>query len=134
MKSNLVNEARVGVQNGIVVFFLQNDATQFVNQGGVSQGIGAAAAGISNVTTVNNAQRRNTPTKQLSDNLSWIKGKHTLNFGGDVSAIDTYLQQTPNFVGAVPTVGYGQDSSDASETTFCVPPTAVGARTSGPFT
>jgi hypothetical protein len=107
IKSNLVNEARVGVQNGITLFFPQNNPGQFVNQGGVSQGIGTAAAGISNVTTVNNAQRRNTPTNQLSDNLSWIKGKHTINFGGDISSISTFLQQTPNFVGVVPTVAYG---------------------------
>lgn len=129
IKSNLVNEARVGVQNGIVVFFPQNDATQFVNQGGVSQGISVAASGISNVTTVNNPQRRNTPTKQLSDNLSWIKGKHTLNFGGDVSSIDTFLSQTPGFVGVVPNVAYGQDTSDPIENIFC-----VGAAPCGPFT
>src|SRR5258708_1967609 len=79
-KPNLVNEARVGVQNGIVVFFKQNDASQFVNQGGVSQGLNAATAianvslGISNVTTVNNPQRRNTPTNHFSDNLISITG------------------------------------------------------------
>lgn len=116
IKSNLVNEARVGVQNGIVLFFPQNNPGQFTNQGGVSQGITSAAAGISNVTTVNNAQRRNTPTNQLSDNLSWIKGKHTLNFGGDISSISTFLQQTPNFNGVVPTAGYAQDTSDVIET------------------
>ena len=92
IKSNLVNEARVGVQNGIVLFFPQNNAGQFLNQGGFAQGISAAAAGISNVTTINSPQRRNTPTNQLSDNLSWIKGKHTLNFGGDISSISTFLQ------------------------------------------
>ncbi len=102
IKSNLVNEARVGVQNGIVLFFPQNNATQFVNQGGFSQGISVAAAGISNVTTINSPQRRNTPTNQLSDNLSWIKGKHTLNFGGDISSISTFLQFATN--GAVPSI------------------------------
>ena len=105
IKSNLVNEARVGVQNGIVLFFPQNNAGQFVNQGGFSQGISTAAAGISNVTTINSPQRRNTPTNQLTDNLSWIKGKHTLNFGGDISSISTFLQFATN--GAVPGITYG---------------------------
>ncbi len=114
IKSNLVNEARVGVQNGIVLFFPQNNAAQFVNQGGFSQGIGAAASGISGVTTINNPQRRNTPTYQLSDNLSWIKGKHTLNFGGDISSVSTFLQNAVN--GAVPSIGYAQDTSDVIET------------------
>ncbi len=108
IKSNVVNEARVGVQNGIVLFFPQNNAAQFVNQGGFSQGLNAATSianlslGISNVTTINSPQRRNTPTNQLSDNLSWIKGKHTLNFGGDISSISTFLQGSVN--GAVPTL------------------------------
>jgi hypothetical protein len=132
IKSNLVNEARVGVQNGIVLFFPQNNPGQFANQGGVSQQINAAAAGITNVTTVNNAQRRNTPTNQLSDNLSWIKGKHTLNFGGDVSSISTFLQQTPNFNGVVPSAFYLQDGSDAIENIFCVP--GSSPNTCGPFT
>jgi hypothetical protein len=105
IKSNVVNEVRVGVQNGIVLFFPQNNAGQFTNQGGFAQGISVAAAGISNVTTINSPQRRNTPTNQLSDNLSWIKGKHTLNFGGDISSISTFLQFATN--GAVPSIGYG---------------------------
>ncbi|HVS83706.1 MAG TPA: TonB-dependent receptor [Pyrinomonadaceae bacterium] len=120
IKSNLVNEARVGVQNGIVLFFPQNNAGQFTNQGGFSQNINAPTSvanvslGISTVTTINNPQRRNTPTNQLSDNLSWIKGKHTLNFGGDISSVSTFLQNAVN--GAVPTIGYGQDTSDVIET------------------
>src|SRR5207245_8425548 len=114
------------MQNGMVLFFPQNNAAQFVNQGGFSQGLNAATSianlslSISNVTTINSPQRRNTPTNQLSDNLSWIKGKHSLNFGGDVSSISTFLQQTPNFVGVVPTATYGQDVSDPIENIFCV--------------
>lgn len=137
IKSNLVNEARVGVQNGIVLFFPQNNPGQFTNQGGVSQQINAAAAGISNVTTVNNAQRRNTPTNQLSDNLSWIKGKHTLNFGGDVSSISTFLQQTPNFVGVVPSAFYLEDGNDPIENIFCAAGSSANCLTAGagnPFT
>ena len=132
IKQNLVNEARFGVQNGIVLFFPQNNPGQFVNQGGVAQGINVAAAGISNVTTVNNAQRRNTPTYQMSDNLSYVRGNHSMSFGGDVSSISTFLAQTPNFVGVVPTAGYGQDASDPIENIFCVP--GSSANTCGPFT
>jgi hypothetical protein len=104
VKSNVVNEFRFGVQNGIVLFFPQNNAGQFVNQGGFSQGISAAAAGISNVTTINSPQRRNTPTYQWNDNLSYIRGKHSLNFGGDVTSVSTFLQFATN--GAVPTISY----------------------------
>jgi hypothetical protein len=116
IRSNIVNEARFGIQNGIVLFFPQNNSGQFVNQGGVSQNISVAAAGISNVTTINSPQRRNTPTYQTSDNLNWVKGKHTFNIGGDISSISTFLVSAPN--GAVPTIGYAQDTSDIIDTTM----------------
>jgi hypothetical protein len=114
IKPSLVNEARFGIQNGIVIFFGQNNAGQFVNQGGFAQGISAAAAGISNVTTINSPQRRNTPTYQFNDNLNYVKGNHSLNFGAAVTSVSTFLVSTPN--GAVPTVGYLQDTSDVIDT------------------
>jgi hypothetical protein len=114
--TNLVNEARFGIQNGIVLFFPQNNAGQFVNQGGFDQNISVAASGISNVTTINSPQRRNTPTTQYSDNMSYVWGKHTFNFGGNLTTVRTFLQGSSN--GAVPTIGYGQDSSDIIDTTM----------------
>lgn len=116
IKSNLINEARWGVQNGNVLFFPQVNSGQFTNQGGVALNISVAAAGISNVTTQNSPQRRNTPTYQFSDNLSFTHGKHTMNFGGDVTSISSYLLNTTN--GAVPTVGFAQDTSDVIDTTM----------------
>jgi hypothetical protein len=114
--TNLVNEARFGIQNGIVLFFPQNNGGQFANQGGVAQNISVAASGISNVTTINSPQRRNTPTTQYSDNLSYVYGKHTFNFGGNLTTVRTFLQGSVN--GAVPTVGYAQDTSDPVEAIF----------------
>jgi len=114
--TNLVNEARFGVQNGIVLFFPQNNSSQFTNQGGFAQGISVAASGISNVTTINSPQRRNTPTFQYSDNLSYVWGKHSINIGGNVTSVSTFLQFASN--GAVPTIGYGQDPSDVIDTTM----------------
>ncbi len=116
IKSNLINEARWGVQNGNVLFFPQVNAGQFTNQGGFALNISVAAAGISNVTTQNSPQRRNTPTYQFSDNLSYTRGKHTMNFGGDVTSISSYLLNQVN--GAVPTVGFAQDTSDVIDSTI----------------
>ncbi len=117
LTNNIVNEARVGLQNGIVLFFAEVNPGQFTNQGGFSLGINAASFGgtaINNVTTVNSPQRRNTPTHQYSDNLSYVRGRHTFNFGGDLSSISTFLVSAPN--GAVPAIGFGQDTSDIIET------------------
>ncbi len=111
LKSNVVNEARWGVQNGIVLFFPQVGPSQFGNQGGFSQGISVAASGITNVTTNNNPQRRNTPTFQFNDNLSYTTGKHTLNFGGDLSSINSFLQNQTN--GAVASISYARDTGES---------------------
>lgn len=114
IKSNVVNEARFGIQNGIVLFFPQVNSGQFVNQSGFAQGINVAASGITNVTTNNAPQRRNTPTYQFNDNLSYVKGSHTLNFGASATSVSTFLVSAPN--GAVPTTSYAQDTSDVIET------------------
>jgi hypothetical protein len=112
LKPNVVNELRFGVQNSMVVFFPEVNPTQFVDQGGFSLGISAAASGISNVTTINSPQRRNTPTNQLSDNISWVKGKHTLNFGGDVTSVSTFLQNAAT--GAVSAVSFARDTGEST--------------------
>jgi hypothetical protein len=126
IRPNLVNEARFGVQMSNTLFFPQNNAAQFANQGGFSLGIGraasaatsglaisAAADAIAPLTTINNPQRRNTPTMQFSDNLNYVRGKHVFNFGANVTQISTFLFNTTN--GAVPAVGVGQEVSDPIE-------------------
>ncbi len=64
-----------------------------------------------------------------------MKGSHTLNFGGDFTSVATFLAQTPNFVGVVPTASYGQDVSDPIENIFCVPgPPPSTCLATSPFT
>jgi len=69
-----------------------------------------------------NAQGRNTPLGTLLDNFSWSKGKHNLNFGGDVTEVRFHqflkggrLVQTANIgmAGADPALGSlgAQDST-----------------------
>jgi hypothetical protein len=47
---------------------------------------------LSGVTSVTNAQRRNSPMKQFSDTMSWLKGAHMLTFGGDFSQVNLWNQ------------------------------------------
>jgi Carboxypeptidase regulatory-like domain len=88
--TNVVNEARFGILGGTSLFFSQANSGQFRNQGGYNLGIGSV--GISGATVVTGPSRRNSPVKQFSDNLTWIKGKHQFNFGGSFTKINLWSQ------------------------------------------
>ena len=111
MKENVVNEARFGITGGTVLFFPQVNGSQFSNQGGVSLNVGGP--GISTATVVTAPSRRNAPVQQFSDNLNWIKGNHSLNFGSTVSRINYWAQN----VTVVPTIGFGISSTLAGDST-----------------
>lgn len=109
ISNNIVNEARFGLTGGSVLFFPQINPGQFSNQGGVSLGIGAA--GVTTATVSTGPQRRNTPVKQFSDNLNWVTGNHSFNFGANVTRVNfwQYLQTV------VPTVNFGISSTLAGD-------------------
>jgi len=105
LTNNLVNEARFGLNGGIVLFFGEINAAQFANQGGLSLGINAA--NITSATVNNSPSRRNAPTKQFHDTLSWSNGNHTWTFGFDFTRINLFSQ---DFVRIVPAVAFGANS------------------------
>jgi hypothetical protein len=111
ISQNLVNEARFGLTGGSTLFFPQVNAGQFSNQGGVSLGIGGP--GISTATVVTAPSRRNSPVKQFTDTLNWIKGNHSLQFGNTVTRVNYWAQNTT----VVPTVGFGISGTLAGDTT-----------------
>jgi hypothetical protein len=111
INSNVVNEARFGLTGGTVLFFPQVNPSQFSNQGGVSLGIGAAS--ITGATATTAPQRRNTPVKQFSDNLSWSTGNHSFNFGANFTRVNFWQQ----LITVVPTVNFGISSTLAGDST-----------------
>ena len=58
--------------------------------------------------------RRNTPVKGLSDNLTWLKGSHTLNFGFAFTRIASFTQGVGRQV--VPLISLGIASGDPVNT------------------
>ncbi len=94
--TNLVNEARYGIQGGTSLFNAQVNSGQFQNQAGYNQSLGNFSSGgftLSTATATTAATRRHTPVRQFSDTLTWVKGDHLLNFGGSFTKI-TYWNQT----------------------------------------
>ena len=111
ISQNIVNEARFGLTGGSSLFFPQVNPGQFENQGGVSLGIGGP--GISTATVVTAPSRRNSPVKQFSDTLSWIKGNHSLTFGTTVTRVNYWAQNQT----VVPTVNFGISGTLAGDAT-----------------
>ena len=110
VNQNVVNEMRYGVLGGTSLFFAQVNAGQFENQGGNSLGINAFASGgltLSSATVTNAPSRRHTPVRQFTDNLTYIKGNHSLNFGGNFTRI-TYWNQS---ITAVPAMAFATSAT-----------------------
>ena len=134
--STLVNEARFGITGGISLFGSEVGPQQFANQGGfdlaLSDSVNAVAV-LTDATAANfpaqgaqglfgnTSTRRNTPTKTFSDNVNWIRGNHSFNFGGEFTQIN-YFARDINQV--VPNVFFGVAGGDPIEGLFFDPEVA----------
>jgi hypothetical protein len=119
----ITNEARFGLTGGTVLFFPNINPGQFTNQNGFAIGstVGSATtgfglAGLANPTVNRAPSRRNAPVKQFSDNVSWARGSHNLNFGANFSQINFWSSAFNG--GVVPTITFGLDSTDPANAIF----------------
>jgi hypothetical protein len=87
IKPNMINNASFGVQGNGEYFFIDADPTRFAEYGNriinppiinTTNNTPLIEAYIPNVAT----DVRNNPVYQFTDNLNWIKGRHTLTMGG----------------------------------------------------
>lgn len=78
LKQNMVNNASFGIQSNGEYFFIDADPKRFAEQGNRIINTPLVGAYIPNVAT----DVRNNPVYQLTDNLNWVKGRHTLTMGG----------------------------------------------------
>jgi hypothetical protein len=113
----LVNEARFGLTGGTVVFNGENSLGAFTgsvgNQAGYSLNINGAL-GITNATVNTASTRRNSPTWNFNDTLSWSRGAHTLNFGGSFFQGNFFSTGTT----FVPTINFGVETNDPAIALF----------------
>lgn len=82
LTSNLTNELRYGITGGTVLFFAAIEPGQFGVTGGRCFSVPTA---ITDPCGFNTNFRRNTPVKQLTDTVTYVRGNHTFNFGGNWS-------------------------------------------------
>ncbi len=74
----MINNASFGFQGNGEYFFVNADPKRFAEQGNRIINTPLIAAYIPNVNT----DVRNNPVYQVTDNLNWVKGRHTLTMGG----------------------------------------------------
>lgn len=126
LTANLINEARFGMLGGQSNFG-PIGPDQFANQGGFD--LNLFDLGITDASAVQafpqrgarafgvnfGSSKRNTPSFDFSDSLTWVTGKHTLNFGGNYNLIKTFSDAVNNVVG---NVNFGIAEGDPAEALF----------------
>ena len=115
INSRLVNELRAtSGGNGTSVFTREFSPDLFNFWGGnaLATGtfLGAQGLGTGAFYNRRTTSRRNTPTKGITDNVTFLQGTHTLNFGGSFLRINSFTQAAGTQV--VPQVVLGITSDD----------------------
>ncbi|HEV8484568.1 MAG TPA: TonB-dependent receptor, partial [Blastocatellia bacterium] len=111
--ATVVNEARFGLTGGTVVFFPEVGAGSFAVFGGVAP---IFPGTLANPFSLDANSRRNAPIQQFTDNLSWSKGRHNLNFGADYNRSSAFSQSSRGPL--VPEVQFDVVSADLATSVF----------------
>jgi hypothetical protein len=141
LSNSIVNEFRYSVLWGASAFRATLAEDMFANQGGynlnfnggalgnsanlnygslgitnITAGLPEAAAGLGYSSSGSSNDFRGSPTNDFTDNLTWIKGNHSLNFGGQYKRIK--LRDSTIAISIVPIVFFGVDPSDPANSLF----------------
>lgn len=116
---NLVNELRVGGSGAPVDFFAEMNTslwkgTPVGDQGGFALNFGAAPLNITNAAAAGNPQSRNASTRLVENKVNWLRGAHSLSFGGSYTDVKVWLKNQD----LVPTVNFGVVSGDTADSMF----------------
>ncbi len=111
LTQSVINEGRFAQSGGGTEFNQGADGSDFTSQRGFS--LGAFLPGITSLRAAasNNTSFRTTPTSDFTDNITWIRGNHTINFGGQYKYVKTENTSVGQFA---PTVGFGIDTTDTA--------------------
>jgi len=107
--TNVVNEARYAISTGMSIFSPTISAADFNYTLGYSLGIDAS--GATTPYSRNSYSDRNVPSYDLTDNVTWLHGNHTITFGGQYKRVRSTATSQGRIV---PTVGFGLVSGSGS--------------------
>lgn len=112
LSKSIVNEVRYALSTGLSEFSPGISAADFSYSGGFLLDINSPTSnGIATPYSRNSYSNRNTPTYDFTDSVTWMIGSHSINFGGQYKEI---RPRSSAFSRIVPTISFGIDSSDAT--------------------
>jgi carboxypeptidase family protein/TonB-dependent receptor-like protein len=122
--TNLVNELRGGATGGATFFSPEKNismwgGTSVADQAGYALNFNGAccgnnAAGLQNAGVTPTPSSREASTKNFEDTLTWLRGNHSLSFGGAFTIADLWLRNQT----LVPTINFGVVNGDPAEAIF----------------
>jgi hypothetical protein len=118
LRSNLVNEVRVGYSGAPVEFFTELNKEMWTatpaNQGGFQLTLGTIGTALTNASAAPSPQARNAYSWLIEDNVNWLTGRHSVNMGVSWTQY-TYWGW---FETMVPTVNFGLVTGDPALAMF----------------
>jgi hypothetical protein len=126
LTKSMVNEATVAYAWAPVVFFPEEAAGMFTGSVANTSGFalvfpsvdtpitGALPLNANNQTITPSPQSRNATTLDITDNVTWLKGSHSITMGGQLSTYHVWLKNSS----LVPTLNFGVQSTDPAFALF----------------
>ena len=128
--ANVVNEARAGYSGAPVQFFKElaaglwgggsvaNQGGYYLDLGGTSNvattGLGVTGLGITNASGTATPSSRDASTLLIEDTVNWLRGRHSLSFGGSFTQAEIWLRNQT----LVPEVDFGIVTGDPAAAMF----------------
>ncbi len=114
INSNMTNEVRAGLQGGTGIFETEINPQALP---GALRLTFPTLNGNALYSPVNRqpSQARNTPVKQISDTLNWVKGNHNLSMGGNATFVSFWASTVS---GLTPAVSFGVTGTDPVASVF----------------
>jgi len=104
LSSNMVNEFKMGWQSSPNEFFSNVTKDMFDNMNGYA----IVMPLVTDIWSVRSPQPRNTKTWSISNDLSWLKGAHSLTLGASFSGV----HNRQNLYDVVPQINMGFDQTN----------------------
>jgi hypothetical protein len=112
--SHVTNEWRGGLNGGTLLFFPDVAPGLYSTWKGYRPlfrlANGSATDYVSPVSTATSSQRRNSPVKDIADNVSIMKGAHLFSFGGEFTQVNSWQQIAST--DTMPSITFGAATGD----------------------
>ena len=118
LTGHMVSEARIAYSGAPVEFSPNANLGMWTgplaNQGGFNLQI--SAAGVTNAGTTGTPSARDATTLNIAETVTWLKGAHSVSFGGEYGRYDVWLATISSQV--PPTINFGTETGDPALAMF----------------